>query len=193
MSRHNFLWLDLETTGLDPNKCRILEFAGLLVDDGIDGDMWPGPERSGVINQTGVEWIAEMDPFVHDMHTKNGLILDCLTGVGVSLERAETQLIELASALITGPRSVVLAGSTVAFDQGFIRVHMPRLAELLSHRCFDVSTLKMADRAWADQPFKKARAHRAMPDVLESLEHAKEIRERRWPRPCDANAKAVRE
>lgn len=83
--------------------------------------------------------------------------------------------------LVTGPRSVVLAGSTVAFDQSFLRVHMPGLAELLSHRCFDVSTLKMADRAWADQPFKKAEAHRAMPDILESLKHAKEIRARRWP------------
>jgi oligoribonuclease (3'-5' exoribonuclease) len=25
--KHHFLWLDLETTGLDPNMCRILEVA----------------------------------------------------------------------------------------------------------------------------------------------------------------------
>lgn len=180
--KHHFLWLDLETTGLDPNKCRILECAALLADDGIDGDMSPGYGVSFVsaIRQSDDAWIEEMDPFVRDMHTRNGLIEACQGDDARELTEVEDALVALASELITGPRTVVLAGSTVAFDQGFLRVHMPRLAELLSHRCFDVSTLKMADRAWADQPFKKAEAHRAMPDVLESLEHAAEIRGRRW-------------
>ena len=182
MTKHHFLWVDLETTGLDPSKCRILEWAAVLANDGIDGDMAVDLFGGGVINQeAGDGWAAEMDPFVRDMHTCNGLIEECEAGAGHDLKKAEDLLITLASGLITGPRSVVLAGSTVAFDQGFLRVHMPRLAKLLSHRCFDVSTLKMADRAWAGQPFKKAEAHRAMPDVLESLAHAKEIRDRRWP------------
>jgi len=178
--KHHFLWLDLETTGLNPSKCRILEWSVVLANDGIDGDMAPVVAKHGVINQRGEEWLAEMDPFVTAMHTRNGLIAECQAGHGFELSAAEDMLIEIAGAVSTEPRSVVLAGSTVAFDQGFLRAHMPRLAKLLSHRCFDVSTLKMADRAWADQPFKKAEAHRAMPDVLESLEHAKEIRARRW-------------
>jgi oligoribonuclease len=180
--KHHFLWLDLETTGLDPNRCQIIEVAATLVDDGPEGDMSPhGVPVIGVVKQSDSAWIDEMDPFVRDMHTRNGLIEECQSERAVTLGLLEQHLISLAMPLCTGPRSVVLAGSTVHFDQSFIRVHMPRLAERLSHRCFDVSTLKMADRAWADQPFKKAEAHRALPDVLESLEHAKEIRARRWP------------
>jgi oligoribonuclease (3'-5' exoribonuclease) len=181
--KHHFLWLDLETTGLFANTKRILEWSAVLAHDGIDGDMSPVFAFHGVINQRGEEWLAEMDPFVTGMHTRNGLIAECQSGRGFELEAAEDLLLEIASRVSVEPRSVVLAGSTVAFDQGFLRAHMPRLAVQLSHRCFDVSTLKMADRAWADQPFKKAEAHRALPDVLESLEHAKEIRRRRWPKP----------
>jgi len=157
----------------------------VLANDGIDGDMSPEIQVHGVITQEGDEWLSEMDPFVLDMHTRNGLIEDCKTRKGCTLSGAEDTLIEAAMFVGQKPRSVVLAGSTVAFDQSFLVVHMPRLAELLSHRCFDVSTLKMAERDWAGEKFKKAEAHRALPDVLESLAHAAEIRRSisRWSRP----------
>lgn len=190
--KHHFLWLDLETTGLDPNKCRILEWAAVLAADGVDGDMSVVESFSDVVGfgcaDEGGDFSglraaqAEMDDFVTAMHERNGLIAECINSTATVAD-ADQFLSDLCEAQGWGPRQVVLAGSTVAFDQSFLRVHMPRLAGLLSHRCFDVSTLKMADRAWANQPFKKAEAHRALPDVLESLEHAKEIRARRWARP----------
>lgn len=183
--KHHFLWLDLETTGLDPRKDLILEWAAVLANDGIDGDMSTVHHAHSVIQpHTTIEELHDkMDPFMLDMHTRNGLLREIENRTGHTLAEAEAALIAMASPLLTGPRSVVLAGSTVAFDRGFLMEHMPRLAELLSHRCFDVSTLKMAERAWADLPFKKAEAHRALPDVIESLIHAREIRERRWPKP----------
>jgi oligoribonuclease len=121
--------------------------------------------------------MAEMDDYVKAMHTKNGLIQAC-TDSSETLADAEELLLGMVESLGAKPRQIVLAGSTVHFDLGFIRVHMPRFAEYLSHRCFDVSTLKLAERDWGGKPFKKAEAHRALPDVLESLEHAKEIRAR---------------
>jgi oligoribonuclease len=172
---HHFLWLDLETTGLDPVRGSILEAAAVLVNDSRDGDMSVVDSFTSVV-QPFFDHLPEMDPFVLSMHTSNGLLADIEAHRGRPIEEVEDSLIELARRVSDKPRSVVLAGSTVAFDQGFVRVHMPRLAELLSHRCFDVSTLKMAERDWAGEKFKKAEAHRALPDVLESLEHCKEIR-----------------
>jgi oligoribonuclease len=184
---HSYLWLDLETTGLDPNKCRILEWAAVLAADDREGDMSVVEQFSDVIGfgcaVEGADFSglraaqAEMDPFVTDMHTDNGLIAECINSTS-TLAEAEQFLVDLVTDMGAGKGQIVLAGSTVAFDLSFLRVHMPRFAHFLSHRCFDVSTLKMAERDWAGQPFKKAEAHRALPDVLESLAHAAEIRRR---------------
>lgn len=184
-----FLWIDLESTGLDPTKCRILEWAAVICRDWQGGDMSVIESYSSVIGfGCAVEGggfrelaaaKAEMDPYVTAMHDKNGLMQECIDSPD-TLAEAE----EFLCALVDGEpaRSVVLAGSTVAFDRGFLVHHMPRFAGYLSHRCFDVSTLKMADRSWAGEKFKKAEAHRALPDILESIAHAKEIRDRieRW-------------
>lgn len=184
---HSFLWLDLETTGLDPHKCRILEWAVVLAADDREGDMSVVESFDNVIGfGLAVEGgdfeqlkaaKAEMDPYVLNMHTKNGLLQDCIDS-DETLASAEDFLVSLVENMGATKGQIVLAGSTVAFDLGFIRVHMPRFAHYLSHRCFDVSTLKMAERDWAGQAFKKAEAHRALPDILESLEHAAEIRRR---------------
>lgn len=170
----SYLWLDLETTGTDPTRHRILEIAAVIVDEDLSIKAWV----NYVINQDGQAWLDEMIPVVREMHTRNGLIDDCLNGVGTDLAGAETAALYLASEL--GDDPIVLAGSTVAFDRGFIIEHMPALGALLSHRCFDVSTLKMAERDWCGGAFRKAEAHRALPDVLESLQQAREIRSRRF-------------
>jgi len=181
-NKPQYLWFDLETTGLDPRECRILEWAVVIANDFRGGDMAPVEQYDGVIGCDAKGWDeieAEMDPYVLAMHTKNGL-LEAVVQSDTTLTESEDFLISLVEG--EPERSIVLAGSTVAFDQAFLKHHMPRFAKFLSHRCFDVSTLKMAERSWAWQPFKKAEAHRALPDVLESLAHAKEIRDSidRW-------------
>ncbi len=188
MSKHQFMWLDLETTGLDPRTCRILEWAVVLAADDAEGDMSPIERFSGVVGVFSekelAEVQAEMDPYVLNMHTQNGLLAEVVSS-DATLAESEEFLVSLCQQL-TGKEEpsrdclIVLAGSTIAFDHSFIKEHMPRFAAWLSHRTFDVSTLKMADRAWKGEAFKKAEAHRALPDVLESLEHAAEIRAARW-------------
>jgi oligoribonuclease len=188
---HSYLWCDLETTGLDPTKCRILEWAVVLAADDREGDMSVVESFTDVIGfgcaieGGGFAELGkaqqEMDAYVTKMHTDNGLIAEC-TASANTLADAEEFLVGLVESMGAKPKQIVIAGSTPAFDLSFIRVHLPRFAAYLSHRTFDVSTLKMAERDWADEAFKKAEAHRALPDILESLEHAKEIRTRidRW-------------
>ena len=178
--KNQFLWLDLETTGLDPRECKILEWAAVLANDGPDGDMSTAEEYTSVIGIDGKEWEAiqrDVDPFVFEIHTKNGLWAECIEST-VTLAESEEFLLELCDG--APERSIILAGASVHFDHGFLVAHMPRFAKLLSHRCFDVSTLKMANKSWGAMPFAKAEAHRALPDILESLQQAAAIRAARW-------------
>lgn len=205
MAKHSFIWLDLETTGLDPRAGHILEWAAVLAADDRDGDMSPIAQYSGVV-RAKLEALAEpspgfthsltfagderdvlaIDPFVLKMHEKNGLWLDC-EGSDTSLADSEEFLVSLCVELagVPEPKGIVLAGASVHFDLSWIREHMPRFAKCLSHRVFDVSTLKLAAQSWGGVPFAKAEAHRALPDILESLEQAAAIKRSvaQWAQP----------
>lgn len=177
---HQFFWVDLETTGLNPYQNRILEWAAVLAADDAAGDLSPVQQFTSVIGTGGDDLSKEMDDYVTRMHTSNGLLAACAASA-VTLAESEAFLCSLAASIGAQPRSIVLAGGSVHFDLSFIRVHMPRFAAFLSHRVFDVSTLKAAERTWGD-PFGdiKADAHRALPDVLASLAEARAIKARRW-------------
>lgn len=178
--KHQFLWLDLETTGLDPHRCRILEWAAVLAADDQDGDMQPINKFDSVIHVDPGDALPEMDDYVRKMHTNNGLLAECYAG-GASLSESEDFLIELVGGPST--RGVILAGASVHFDLGFLRVHMQRFAACLSHRVLDVRTLKLAENAWGDGiADATVAAHRALSDVLVSLSEARVIRARRWAR-----------
>jgi oligoribonuclease len=178
MNKHQFLWLDLETTGLDPVRCRILEWAAVLAADAADGDMQPIEAFDSVIHvEPGAE-LLEMDATVRKMHTANGLLAECFAG-GATLGESEAFLIELVGGEAT--RDVVLAGGGVQFDLGFLRVHMPRFARCLSYRVLDVNALIACEQSWGEGFERETvKAHRARSDVLVSLSQARVIRARRW-------------
>jgi oligoribonuclease len=180
MNKHEFLWLDLETTGLHANTCQILEWAVVLAADDRGGDMRPITQYEGVIHVADTDAL-EMDPFVRNMHTQNGL-LDACRESDASLAESDDFLAGVCADLGAAPRSIVLAGASVHFDLAFIRVHMPAFAAYLSHRVFDVSTLKRALESWGPPGVKIKRdpAHRAMPDVIQSLDEARQWRAA-WP------------
>ena len=179
-TQHNWLWVDLETTGLDPRalSARILEVALVLANDGMTGDLTPMHDFSTVVGATA-EDVAHIDPYVRTMHTKNGLLSECAAST-VTIGEVDDVLLEIARE-VTGaerPRGLVLAGFSVHFDLDWIRVHLPKFAGCLSHRVFDVSVLKAAGRAWLPgyDP-AKGEAHRALADVRESLRAAAEWRQ----------------
>lgn len=196
-----FIWLDLETTGLDPDRDIILEFAAGIANDGIGGDFTPIEIVHSVVDpKSYASWrvyertptgftfdkemdgptaLAGMDPFVQRMHSKNGL-LDELAKPELccSISEADDYLAALAP---DGKPS--LAGNSVHFDLAFIKKHMPKFAARLSHRVFDVSTLLRAERTYGDSHAAiqvPASAHRAREDVLASLETAGRFIGRRY-------------
>lgn len=161
-------WMDLEMTGLDPDRHVIVEIATLLTDDNLEV-IAEGPDL--VVHQPP-EAMAEMDDFVRKMHTKSGLLpqIDAST---ISLEDAAAQTLAFLKEHIAEPRTVPLCGNSIGTDRRFLSKYTPEIEEFLHYRSVDVSTIKELARRWYPKVFddapKKALGHRALDDIRESV------------------------
>lgn len=174
MRRHaKYLFLDLETTGLDPQYCPILECAAVVV----DFELVALEEFEMVLHFDRAEAVCEIDPFVVDMHTNNGLWSAC-EHITDDIDTLVCALDGAIDRYEWDDGKPILAGSTIHFDRSFLQVHAPRIVARLHYRIHDVSTLKamcvdMGRETWP----KESTPHRALPDVLYSLTQARQIRE----------------
>lgn len=161
------VWIDLEMTGLDPQRHVVVEVAALvtdaelnILDDGIDL----------VVHATDAE-LTEMDDFVTEMHGSSGLT-EQIKASTVTLREAEEAVLELVDKHC-GEHRPPLAGNSIATDRTFIRAHMPELDERLHYRMIDVSTIKELTRRWYPKAYynqpEKGMAHRALADIVESI------------------------
>lgn len=175
MTAHEFLWLDLETTGLDPAKGLLLEFAAVLCEDARGDDLAIVSAYHGAIHhdEAAIEAVG-VAAYVRAMHTRNGLWADVAASTA-TVEDADAFLAALALGLTGGrKRSIVLAGSSVHFDLAWSRVHLPAFAEYLSHQVFDVRTLRRACDAWGPEiAWPPREAHRALDDVYATISEAR--------------------
>ena len=168
--------MDLEMTGLDPAKHVIVEIATLLTDDDLN-IIAEGPDL--VIRATEDE-LAAMDQVVIEMHTKSGLLKQIRSST-ISLTEAGDQTLAFLKEHIEEPRTVPLCGNSIGMDRRFLSVHLNEIEEFLHYRSVDVSTIKELTRRWhpealAQVPRKDA-GHRAMDDIIESLEELRFYRE----------------
>jgi len=168
------IWLDLEATGLDPVTNQVLEVAVATADLFDPFNLKWTYEAVLPLAPTPV---TSLDPFIIDMHTKNGLLSECGTWLTKRREQIDGELEKLFPWIDDKEERHTLAGSSIHFDHAFIRVHFPRFARNLSHRHYDVSALKLYCQSLGMPKFKKAEAHRAKDDILESVQHARECTE----------------
>lgn len=169
-----FVWLDLEMTGLDLDRCAIVEIGIVLT----RGDLVPIAELERVIWQPD-EVLGRMEPFVRAMHEKSGL-LPRVRASKVSLADAERDALALVSQH-AGLREAVLAGNSIHTDRSFLARYMPRFEGWLHYRQVDVSSLKVLARAWyPDVPaFRKPeKTHTAIDDLRGSLAELTYYREK---------------
>jgi len=168
------VWIDMEMSGLDPSRERILEIATIITDGQLE-IVAEGPEL--VVHQPD-EVLAGMDQWNTEHHGASGLT-DRVRASTVSEEEAERLTLEFLK-LHVPERAAPLAGSSVHQDRLFLSRYMPAIDRYLHYRIVDVSTVKELVRRWSPKAFEarphKNSAHRALDDIRESIEELRYYR-----------------
>jgi oligoribonuclease len=136
----NLAFLDLEMTGLSPERDVIIQ-AALIV---VSRDLEPLDEYCCDIWQPE-EALAVMSPFVRDMHDKNGLI-ERVRKSRIDVREAERQLLIRVTAAC--PYPAILCGNSVWVDRMFLTRYMPALAGYFHYRMVDVTSVRLMAERW---------------------------------------------
>ena len=168
-SRDNLIWIDLEMTGLDPEKERIIEIATLATDSNLN-ILAEGPNI--VISQP-IEFLEGMDEWNQNQHGLSGLIEE-VKNSNVTSQVAEIETLEFVSKYV-GEKVSPMCGNTVSHDRRFLSRYMPRLESYFNYRHIDVSSFKEAAIRWMNeaQVYEKKGSHRALGDIKESVAELK--------------------
>ncbi|HLU14942.1 MAG TPA: oligoribonuclease [Burkholderiaceae bacterium] len=168
------IWLDMEMTGLDPEKERIIEVAVVIT----EADLTFVAEGPVLVIHQSDELLAAMDKWNTSTHTKSGLV-DKVRKSTLTEAQAEDILLEFLAQHVPQGKSP-LCGNTVGQDRRFMVKYMPRLEAYFHYRNIDVSTLKELSLRWKPEVYRsfvKHSKHEALADIYESIEELKHYRE----------------
>jgi oligoribonuclease len=170
---NNLIWLDLEMTGLFPERDRIIEVA-MVVTDAQLNVLAESPVL--VVHQSD-EVLAGMDAWNTSTHGKSGLTAKVRES---TLDEAEVEkrMIEFISQYVPAGKSP-MCGNSICQDRRFLYNYMPKLEGYFHYRNLDVSTPKELAKRWYPKVydgFKKANKHEALADIYESIEELKYYR-----------------
>ncbi len=170
------VWVDLEMTGLDPDRDRIVEIA-VIVTDGRLERLEEGPD---IVLGVDAQVLAAMDPIVVAMHETSGLT-PAIRASSATVAQAEGAVLDFVRRFVPDARTAPLAGNSIHADRAFLRRHMPALEAHLHYRNVDVSTIKELARRWyphaLDAAPRKAGGHRALADIRESIDELRYYRQ----------------
>lgn len=160
------LWMDLEMTGLDPVKDRILEVACIVTDwDFNEIASYAAVKRVGsrLMKKRMVGAFWDEFPEVRDE-------LIAQNQTGMNGRTVENELLAFIDEHFSGEAKVLLAGNSIHQDRRFIANEWTRLDERLHYRMLDVSAWKVVFEGKYKKKFAKPEAHRALDDVRGSIE-----------------------
>ena len=170
----NLIWIDLEMTGLDPERDHIIEMATIVTDTDLNV-LAEGPVIA--VHQSD-EVLAGMDEWNTRTHGQSGLtqrVRDSRIGV------TEAEALTLAFLEQWVPRGKSpICGNSIGQDRRFLVRYMPRLEAYFHYRNLDVSTLKELAARWAPavrDAFVKQGTHQALDDIRESIAELRHYRE----------------
>lgn len=156
------LWVDLEMTGLDPEKDVILEVAAEVT----DFDFKTLASYEAVISQPKRK-LKTMNDWSKVQHASSGL-LERIKEKGRPEKDVVHELVGFIKAEFDD-KPAILSGNSIHNDRGFIRRHWPEVEELLHYRMLDVSSLKILMQGKFQYEFKKKDVHRAFDDIQASI------------------------
>ena len=165
----NLVWIDLEMTGLEPDKDKILEIATIITDYTLN-IIAEGPVI--VINQEK-SILDNMNEAVYKMHSGSGL-LKKIEEFATTIAQAEEATLSFIKKFVKEGESP-LCGNSIWQDKQFLQRYMPTLNNYFHYRIVDVSTVKILAKGWfpALPEFIKNKNHRALDDIKESIEELK--------------------
>ncbi len=175
LNENRLVWLDMEMTGLDPEKERIIEVAVVVTEP----DLTIVAEGPALAIHQPDSLLDAMDNWNKATHGKSGLI-DKVKVSTLGEAQAEDILIAFLSQHVP-PGKSPLCGNTISQDRRFMFRYMPRLEQFFHYRNLDVSTLKELARALAagrlQELRKKKSRHEALADIHDSIDELKHYRE----------------
>ena len=171
---NHLVWLDMEMTGLDPERERIIELAMIVTDSNLvtiaESPVW-------VVHQSDAQLDA-MDDWNKNTHGKSGLVgrVRASTLDEAAVEAEALAFVQQYVAKGGSP----MCGNSIGQDRRFMVRYMPRLEDWFHYRNLDVSTLKELCKRWQPEiakGFAKQSAHTALADIRESIDELKYYRE----------------
>jgi len=160
--KRHFLWIDMEMSGLDVEKCHILEVAAIVTNENFESL----EEFQAIVYQPD-SVLDAMDTWCKETHGKSGLTEAVKKG---ELEaQVEQKLVSLVDRYFPATEKLVLCGNSIGQDRKFIDKYMPLLAKRLHYRMVDVTSFKEIFRTKYSLEYKKANSHRALDDIHESI------------------------
>ena len=174
LNEFRLVWLDMEMTGLDPERERIIEVAVVVTEP----DLTVVAEGPVLVIHQPDSLLDAMDSWNRSTHSKSGLT-DKVKSSTMTEEQAQDELIAFLSQYVPAGKSP-LCGNTVSQDRRFMFKYMPKLEQFFHYRTVDVSTLKELARRWKPEllkGFEKRSKHEALADIYESIDELKYYRD----------------
>ena len=171
---NNLIWIDLEMTGLDTERDRIIEIATIITDAELN-IVAEGPVLA--IHQAD-SVMTTMDEWNTRTHAKTGLT-ERVKASTLDEAEAERLTLEFLSQHVAKSKSP-MCGNSICQDRRFLARHMPQLESWFHYRNLDVSSVKELAVRWKPAimaGFQKKNTHKAIDDIRESIDELKYYRE----------------
>ena len=162
----HLVWVDMEMTGLDPDRDRVIEIASIVTDSSLNV-MAEGPVLA--IHQSDTV-LSAMDEWNSTHHGGSGLV-ERVRASEIDEAAAARQTLAFLSQWV-GEGVSPMCGNSICQDRRFMARHMPQLEAFFHYRNLDVSSLKILAQRWRPDLYAaldKKSAHLALEDIRDSI------------------------
>ncbi len=175
VSADNLIWVDLEMTGLNPEKDHIIEIATIVTDSQLN---IVAESPVFAIHQPDA-LLAQMDEWNTSHHNASGLV-DRIRESRITEQQAENLMLDFLKKYVPEGKSP-MCGNSIWQDRRFLAKYMPALEKYFHYRMIDVSTLKELALRWAPKVYQgvqKESRHLAQDDIRDSIKELQYYREK---------------
>lgn len=166
----NILWMDLEMTGLEPEKDRILEVA-VIVTDWDFKEVATFEAAVTVDSELFAQRIKDAPDFWNTFpHVRDALLSQNASSIAKPAKQVEGELIDLVDTYFERDQRILLAGNSIHQDRKFIDREWPEFSRRLHYRMLDVSAWKVVFEGKYKKKYAKPDNHRALDDIRGSID-----------------------